>query len=65
MKKFKVVFIKVEKVVTAKTGPVQFAEQEITTDDEKLTVVPPIGYIIMSVTEILDHKYISIHQKVN
>jgi hypothetical protein len=53
MREFKVTFIKSEKVITNKTGPVRLAEQKFITDKESFEIKCPDGFIIMSVVELL------------
>jgi len=53
MKKFKVTFIKVQKVITGQNTPVVLAEQIIYSESDKITIPVPMDYSIMSVTEFL------------
>lgn len=54
MKKFRVVFIKIESgIVTGQRGPMQLAEQNFFTDKKSIDIAPPVGYSILSITELL------------
>jgi hypothetical protein len=62
MKTFKVVFLKIKKVIPMQNQPVQMAEQTITTDESEVNVIIPEGYQIMTVCEILEPVTIIKHQ---
>jgi len=53
MKKFKVTFIKEERLTTGGRKPIQLCEQEYETTGENVTIVVPAGFQVMSVTEFL------------
>jgi hypothetical protein len=53
MKRFKVQFLKIETIKTVKQGPTMIAEQEYTTDSEKIDIIIPQGYGIIAITEFL------------
>lgn len=53
MREFKVTFVKVEKIITKQTGPVQLAEQKYITDQDSFDIKCPDGFIVMSVIELL------------
>ena len=53
MKKFKVIFIKRSGVVTNPPGPAQLCEQKYETTGNSALIVPPAGYVVLSITEFL------------
>lgn len=58
MKQFKVVFIKIQKVIPQQNSPVLLAEQLFTTESDKVDIPVPFGFQIMSVTELLPDKFL-------
>jgi len=53
MKKFKAIFIKLERIVANNPKPAQLCEQEYETTGENIMIVPPVGYVVLSITEFL------------
>lgn len=53
MKNFKVVFIKPHKIQSSNPGPAELAERYYKTDSGNIMILPPSGYVILSITEIL------------
>ena len=53
MKKFKVIFVKRQSLEINKSNPIHLAEQNYTTEDPKVLLIPPLGYELLSITEIL------------
>jgi hypothetical protein len=53
MKKIKIVFIKPEKIIHGTPVVVKLAEQIYYSDSDNIMIVPPAGYYILQVTEIL------------
>jgi len=54
MKRFKCTYIKNEPIKTLGKQPMQLIEQEITTDQEGITVVTPAGYTLFQIIEYLE-----------
>ena len=57
MKHFKVVLIKIEKIVGCQPAPAQLIEQEYYTNKDFVNIQIPPGYGVISCTEILKTIY--------
>lgn len=53
MKKFKVTFIKIQKVIAQQNNVMILAEQIIESESETITIPVPVGFQILTVTELL------------
>lgn len=53
MKKFRVVFIKVQKILANQNQPVMFLEQTYLTGNKDVQINVPEGFAVFSVTELL------------
>ena len=54
MRTFKVTFVKQSAIQTAHRGPLEMAEQTITSDVDKFDIPVPVGYTVMQITEVME-----------